>query len=71
MMYQRYPVYRRLLVSHNYEYIVWLHGLENNISNESMILCCQEFIEISRRIAEHASDMVKGERENAKMFEIN
>ncbi len=32
---------------------------------------CQELIEISRQIAEHAADVVKGERASANMFEIN
>ena len=52
-------------------YIVWLRDLENNRSKKIIYYVCQEFIEISRRIAEHAADMVKGERESANMFEIN
>ncbi len=39
MMYRGLLVYRRLLLSQNNEYIVWLHDFENNRSNESMILC--------------------------------
>ena len=39
--------------------------------NEFKNCVCEEFVEISRQIAEHAGDMVKGERESAFMFEIN
>ncbi len=62
--------YQMLLVSPDHEYIVWCYDYEiNQWIYENCV--CEEFIEISRWIAEHAGDMVKGVRESAFMFEIN
>ncbi len=65
-------MYRRLLVSQNNEvYCLVTSFGKQSIKQIYDNYVCQEFIKISRRIAEDAADMVKGERESVNMFEIN